>query len=77
MSDDKQTITDAEIDAFDAKAREGFEHILKITQALREARKKEEDPQPGSPEAEAAVKDAIKQYHVSHSGAGYVWRRRE
>jgi hypothetical protein len=58
---ENEKITDEEIDAFDAKARDGFEHMLRITQALREARAKEVEPKPGSDEAQAAIKDAIKQ----------------
>lgn len=65
MSDDKpETLTDAEIDAFDQKAREQFEQSLRMTYALRLALQREipaDDPRPGTPEAEAAVREAIKQ----------------
>jgi len=61
MSEEKQKITAAELDAFDAKARDGFEHMLKISAALREAQRQEQEPKPGSEEAAAAIKDAIKQ----------------
>lgn len=59
---EKPTMTDAEIDAFDQHAKENFEQTLKMTQALREAwRPQDAEPKPGTPEAEAALKDAIKQ----------------
>ena len=57
-----EKLTDAEIDAFDQKAREQFEQTLRMSQALREAWKPEpEEPKPGSDEAKEAIKDAIKQ----------------
>lgn len=48
-----EATSDAEIDAFDAAARRRFE-----TQLVRE---RYAEPRPGSAEAEAAVRDAIKQ----------------
>jgi hypothetical protein len=57
-----ETLTEAEIDAFDQKAREQFEQTLRMSQALREAWKPEpEEPKPGSDEAKEAIRDAIKQ----------------
>jgi len=56
-----EKITAEELDAFDAKARDGFEHMLKISAALREAQRQEQEPKPGSDEATAAIKDAIRQ----------------
>lgn len=57
-----ESITDAEIEAFDQTAKEQFERSLRISQALREAQKPEaKEPQPGSDEAKEAIRDAIKQ----------------
>jgi hypothetical protein len=55
------TLTESELDAFDQQARQCFESSLRMSQALRQATKKETDPTPGSEEAKAAIRDAIKQ----------------
>lgn len=55
------TLTEAELDAFDQKAREQFEQSRRITQALRQAQKKEADPAPGTEEAKELIRDAIRQ----------------
>ena len=54
--------TEAELDAFDQEARENFERTLRMSQQLRQAwLPSQDEPKPGTPEATAAIKDAIKQ----------------
>lgn len=64
------TMTDAELDAFDQRARETFEQTQRMTAELRqmrEAAKPDEDPPPGSDEAKALIKDAIRQGHTTEN----------
>jgi hypothetical protein len=62
---DKETygsLTDAELEAFDKASHEQFDRSLRISQALRQARKPPaSEPQPGSEEAKEAIRDAIRQ----------------
>lgn len=54
--------TEAELDEFDQQARAQFEETLRLSQQLRQAwLPSQDEPKPGTPEAAAAIKDAIKQ----------------